>query len=282
MIVKSTGTGKKAFVFGILSVFVLAAGLALGVFLVSRQQSQDIRSKAAGCDMRWPAKPGTACANKLSPAMDATNVSLTPDFIWDYGGYRDGENGDCVEPSGCTGYYANVIVWEGSDKGTEVMRCGAVIDSNGNPPKSCNWVSFYHNEPLKPNTDYWWRVEPGSKETSSHADQTWDYHFKTGGETTAPTASCQNVTADKDLSSVKIGDTVTFTGKGTVTDSTDSIDEINFIILNGTTSVFNDNAPATLDSGNTYKATKSITINSAGSYSVRIRVHQKTADKWYE
>ncbi len=101
-----------------------------------------------------------------------------------------------------------------------------------------------------------------------------------------PAGACQRVTASKDLSTIKIGDTVTFTGFGTLSNppSSDSIDKINFIISKDGAEASNTEVATTLDSAGVWKATKDFPITSPGSYSVRIRVHWLGTNKdvWLE
>ena len=89
------------------------------------------------------------------------------------------------------------------------------------------------------------------------------------------------VSADKDLTKIQIGDTVTFSGWGQVSADSDKIDKINFIILkdagalaggNTTVDAVRDTAK---DSGTlkAYKATQTFKVTDPGKYDVRIRAH---------
>ncbi|MCL4398071.1 hypothetical protein M1403_03565 [Patescibacteria group bacterium] len=106
----------------------------------------------------------------------------------------------------------------------------------------------------------------------------------------AVTAACQNVQADKDLSTLKVGDTVTFTGRGTLTNNQtagSAIDKIKFIVLKDGTEVLNTDVNTTQETGandvvQTWKASQAYTITAAGTYSVRIKVHWNTQDIWLE
>lgn len=105
-----------------------------------------------------------------------------------------------------------------------------------------------------------------------------------------PTAVCQKVVADKDLSTVQNGDTVTFTGYGTlgVGDNTDSIDKIKFTIFKDGIQMVATDSAALLDPTQTtptvqvYKATYSYQILAGGSYQVVIKVHRVKGDVWLE
>lgn len=279
------GGWKIFFLFG--GLLILLTGLGVGTWLVQRQQSQNPQSKAAGCVFLWPADPNSACGKATQkPAEGATDVSLTPDFHWDYGGYRPGETG-CVQPSGCSAYGAQVYLSEGStySASTIVAVCNLGGASSTTPIKDAPWSCFGLSA-LKPNTNYSWVPTPYFDGTV-HAEQSWTYHFKTGSP--AGTASCQRVLADKDLTKVKVNDTITFTGYGVSSAETEVIDKINFIIAKDGSEVSSTEEAATRDttkdaefSGKAWKATKSYTVTANGSYSVRIRVHWKNQDSWKE
>lgn len=410
-VIVSSGSHRRAFLLGILAVFLLV-GLGAGVYLV--RQQQDIRSKATGtCDMRWPADPGTTCGQTTqSPAQGAQNVSLTPSFHWDYGGYRTGET-SCVQPSGCGTYGATLYLAEGGYSDNSIIA-SCSLPAGASPikdaPFSCLrvWRDGPALSPLKPSTAYSWRITPYF-DGVVHAEQTWNYTFTTGagtppptltvdcvslttnadlnnlqigtlynftlttggnapissvsmpvymgscsnqvsgdaplrgisgrntytigwrpmqpgpfvaygkvasGTTTCqadcggtlcsgaasckltgtvkaastPTAACQMVSADKDLTKIKIGDTVKFTGYGAVDSASERIDKINFILIKdnaaiagGDTTVDAVRAQDKDSGGNQfYVATQSAQINAAGSYSMRIRVHWQSADRWLE
>lgn len=300
------GSNLSSVLFLLGAVVVLGGGLVAGVVLIQRQQSQDIRSKATGggdlnCYVKWASN----CDGSLSPANGSTTSNLHPHFHWVYGG----EDGSACSPTldskwDCAGYGARVVLYEGSNQigasPADIVgpaNYGTLFNlETGNLQMSAwaraNGYTGTTNEPnylsdLKPATTYTWHVDVRYRPKTGCTNCGDDVH--PGGPTwtfttppAASVASCQNVTADKNLSAIAIGDTVTFTGKGTVSSSSDQIDLINFIILNGTTTVFNDNVPAVLDSGNAYKATKSIAITDPGTYTVRIRVHQKGSNQWFE
>ncbi|MBI3887835.1 hypothetical protein HY310_02095, partial [Candidatus Microgenomates bacterium] len=84
-------------VIGSAFLLLLTIGIGAGVYF-GVNKNQDIRSKASTfCDGRWPADPTTDCGKKTQiPAQNASNISLTPDFHWDYGGYRPADNNQCI------------------------------------------------------------------------------------------------------------------------------------------------------------------------------------------
>ncbi len=281
---------KTLFLFG--GLFVLLAGLGIGTFLVSRQQSQSPQSKAAGCDMRWPADPNTACGKATQkPAEGATDVSLTPAFHWDYGGYRPEDNGQCVQPSGCGTYGAIVYLAKGSYSDSNIIASCNVPSSSSpikDAPFSCfrTWRDGPALGPLEPNTDYYWVPTPFFDGTV-HAEMNWRYHFKTG---TSATAACQRVVSDpSDLSKAKVNDTITFTGYGVTSAETEIIDKINFLVLRDNVQLVSSEAAAVRDTtkdaefaGKAWKATYVFKIPDFGSYDARIRVHWKNQDVWKE
>lgn len=302
VIVSSAGR-RNAFLVGALVVFLLA-GLGASLFLVRRQPGeQDIRSKAAGCDARWPAKPDTACGTSTQlPAQAATNVSLTPDFHWDYGGYRPEDNGQCVQPSSCGTYAVSIYLMEGSGGAKPFARADAatqatpVKDMPFSAFRKCDYGNVFPNDPdtchtdgqpavgqLKPGTSYYWRVTPYF-DNIVHAEHNWNYNFTTG----STTAACQMVSADKDLSSIKIDDTVTFSGWGMVSADTEKIDKINFIISKDGAAVSDTTVDTVRDTdkdsgtNRAWKGTQTFKVTEPGVYSVRIRVHWQSADQWFE
>ncbi len=274
---------KTFFIFG--GLLLLLAGLGVGTFLVQRQQSQNPQSRADNfcSNARWPADPGTACGKATQkPAEGATDVSLTPDFHWDYGGYRPGETG-CVEPSGCSSYGVAVYLAEGSYTDSNIIAtCN--MPTGSAPIKDAPWSCFSHG-PLKPNTDYYWVPTPYYGGIV-HAEMNWRYHFKTSSGV-VPSATCQKVFADKDLATLKLNDTVTFTGYGVTSAETEMIDKIEFT-LSGAATVSTESAAVrdtTKDSefgGIAWKSTYTLKVTNYGSYTVRIRVHWKNQDVWKE
>ena len=303
---------NKKLLLGVIAAVILAAGLIAGIFLV--RQSQDIRSKATGCDSRWPADPGTTCGRTTQfPAQGTASVSLTPDFHWDYGGYRTEDNGQCVQPTGCGTYAVSVYLTEGSPTGQAFARADIpagttpVKDAAFSSFKACDYGNVWPNDPatchtdrqpnippLKPNTTYYWKVTPFF-DGVVHAEQTWNYNFTTGSPAPtpppippptppppAPIAACQRVSADKDLATIKIGDTVTFTGSGIITNpgTDDAIDKIQFIVMNGTTIASDTTVDTVADGAGVWKATQSFTVKDPGSYSVQIKVHSKKDNTW--
>lgn len=192
----------------VLVVLLLTVSVGAGIYYgVNRQQN--IRSKAAEfcSNARWPADPNTACGQATQqPAQGATNVSLTPAFHWDYGGYRTGETG-CVQPIGtnCVPYSAAVYLWEGDGSGALLARCG--LPESSSPVKDAPFSCFGIG-PLKPNTRYTWRVTPYYAGTV-HAEQTWNYNFTTGAGTPT-TPDCTSLTTTANLNALQIGQTYTF------------------------------------------------------------------------
>lgn len=300
---KPASDGHRILLLSIVSVVVLAVlavGLVFGVNLVQKRQSQDIRSKAASnCSMRWPADPATSCGQSTQkPAQNATGIGLTPDFHWDYE--------DCVSPSGCSAYAASIYLTEGSASNSPFARCdvsgSAVLkDCPFSSFKLCSGDADCHTEgqaaltTLKPETDYYWSATPYFDGTV-HAEQKWVYHFKTGPTTSVtPVAACQMVSADKDLTTIKTGDVVNFTGYGSLSSGSDadSIDKIEFTITkdgvaqNIPNPIVNTVRAPEKDQGTVkfWKATKSFPVALAGSYSVKIRVHwtgPNNTDIWKE
>lgn len=274
----------------------MAITLAVGVYLVLKPQSQSVTSKAAtSCIQKWPADPASGCGKSTQfPKQGETNVSLTPNFHWDYG-----YDATCTESSGCSTYYANVYLWKGNcPTGQEACGDSNLVASCNLPTRSSiykdalfscfkQWRDGPFLQTLEPNTTYTWRPAPGG-DNLVHAEQNWNYTFTTG--VTPPpappvsVATCQKVIASKDLSIIKIGDTVTFTGYGNLTNppAGDSIDKINFIILKDGVSVSNTEVNTTVESLGVWKATKDFTVTAAGSYSVRIRVHWLSKNVWLE
>lgn len=97
-------------------------------------------------------------------------------------------------------------------------------------------------------------------------------------------ASCQRVTADKDLTGLKLNDTVTFTGFGATSSAAEKIDQINFIISTPSGEVSNTNVTPSFD-GSLWKAIQSLVVRFNDAYTVRIRVHWLKADgtsEWKE
>lgn len=379
-------------VVAVVLLLLLTVGIGAGVYFGVKRQ-QDIRSKAAGeCpNMRWPARPDSACAQStLVPGQNATGVSLTPNFHWDYGGDRPGENGQCVQPSGCATYGGTLYLVEGDYSDAAIIASCALTVSSA-PVKdalfSCLrvWRDGPALGPLKPNTKYTWRVTPSyndivhyeltnytftttsgppsvficgpmtltpsSTTISSSGEtraltvtasgavgalqyswtatggtlssttgptatwtapalgttaQTWEIKATlwdsrgpaypgTAGTCTrtltyapAPAAACQRVLADKDLTAIKIGDTVKFTGFGILTNPAagDAIDKIKFILTRDGTPVSSTDVNTLVDSvsGSTtaWVATQSATISDSGSYSMQIKVHRASNDTWLE
>lgn len=202
---------NKKVVIGVLVGVILLIGLVAVVFLV--RQQQDIRSKAATfCDGRWPADPTTNCGkNTQSPTQGQGNVSQTPDFHWDYGGYRPEDNGQCVTPTGCSQYGIGLYLSEGSETARPFASAWiqggsvAVKDARFSQIVKCDYGNVFPNDPnnchtdgqpaiapLKPDTTYYWRIVPYFNGVD-HALHTWNYYFTTG--TGSQTVVC-NQTCD--------------------------------------------------------------------------------------
>ena len=99
-------------------------------------------------------------------------------------------------------------------------------------------------------------------------------------------AACNSVIADKSLSTIVIGDTVTFTGYGWVSSATDTMDLINFIVTRDGVEVINTDAAAVrapekdIAGEYYYKANYSYTVSSAGNYQVKVRSHWVQGNVW--
>ncbi len=106
--------------------------------------------------------------------------------------------------------------------------------------------------------------------------------------TSLENASCQMVTADKPLSSLTIGQPVTFTGYGWVSSGTDKIDEIEFLITKDGATALDNIVPAVRapekDTGSElfYKTSQIYTPDGPGNYSVQIRVHWQNKNIWMD
>lgn len=254
---------------------VLIIGLAAGVILVKNQQ--DIRSKATSTTgSGWPKDP--------IPSDGQTGVSLSPDFSWKY-------ETDAYPGCNTAGSYANVYLWDcaahndsclvgfggRSSDTTSVYEIPATVIH----PYSSPGVLDYNRlvAPLTPNKQYWWYVTPKACGVL-HFEENKAWTFTTGAP--ASVGVCQKVISSKDLSAIKIGDTVTFTGFGNLTNpaADDSIDKIKFIILKDGVEASNTDVTTTADSAGVWKATKDFTITAAGSYSVQIKAHWKSKDQW--
>lgn len=180
----------KEILIAVFVIFFLITSIPATIILV--KQRQETREQAAGCDMRWPADPNTTCGKSTqSPAQGATNVSLTPNFHWDYGGYRTGETG-CVQPSGCDNYGAIVYLAKGNYSDSSIIAsCGLLTGTSPikDAPFSCFrvWRDGPLLSPLEPNTLYSWVVTPFGNGIV-HAEQSWNYTFTTGA---GATLACQ-------------------------------------------------------------------------------------------
>lgn len=294
---------KLKIVGAVVLLLFLTVGIGVGVYF-GVNRNQDIRSKAAGCTGLWPADPNDACAKAVQvPAQNAPDVSLTPDFHWVYEG--------CAAPSGCTSYSASVFLVEGSSYVSNKPFARADVPANVAPNwgnssvpvydakfsdfKMCDYGVVWPNDPdtchtdrqpqlttLKPGTTYWWRVTPYFEGTV-HAEQTWNYTFSTKAAP-SPLAACQKVTASKDLDKIKIGDTVTFTGYGTITNPAagDSIDKVEFTILKDGTQVLKQTVDTIKNVTGDWEGSLGYNVTLSGSYSVKIRVHRQSTDTWLE
>lgn len=204
---------------------ILVVGLAIGIFLVQKQQ--DVRSKATGCDMRFPADPNTTCGKTTQlPAQNTTNISLTPNFHWDYGGYRSEDNDQCVTPSGCGQYQTTVFlakVTVGANPFHENYEAVCSLGPSPTPikdaPLNCFKVWDKVNQTvtanslvsLEPDTDYYWLpfTSFGGCPTCFHTGWSWIYHFKTGAPTST-TPDCTSLTTTADLNNLQVGTEYSF------------------------------------------------------------------------
>jgi hypothetical protein len=182
---------RKKIVIGILILFIATGGLLLGMRAV--QQRAELRKKAAGACTGIYADD---CNGALKPRPDASGVSLTPDFAWEYGGYRG--TGQCVQPSGCSSYGVSIFLSQGGNR--PFARCDI---TQSTPPKNASFLCFktcdYGNvwpndpqtchtdrmpviSPLSPNQTYTWHVDVYG-DGSVHAGG-FNFNFTTGS---APT-----------------------------------------------------------------------------------------------
>ena len=155
---------------------------------------------------------------------------------------------------------------------------GGTLSSNTG--QTVTWTA-----PATPSSGQTWTIKATAKDelgqvaANSNCTTTFSY-------SPAPVAVCKKVEADKDLSTIKIGDVVTFSGYGNIVGN-DILDKVNFRILKDGLEIDNKTVAAILDplsAGTTkvYKGTTQYTVISSGSYSVIIKVHQKNADRWLE
>lgn len=113
---------------------------------------------------------------------------------------------------------------------------------------------------------------------------------KTLTYTPAPLVACQKVMANKALDQIKDGDTVTFSGFGTlgVGDATDSIDKIKFTVYKDNVQVATADVNAFIDPTQTtattqvYRANYDYVVSGAGTYRVVIKVHRVRGNVWLE
>ncbi len=303
---------------------VLLLGLGVGTVLVQRQQ--DIRSKATGGTCSNDVYP-----YPINPTHQQTGVSTTPTFQWKYFEPDKPDLQECTDQTGFhASIYVSSCATKGQDgfrtvdpKSGPACKLGQKIDDNSYPvipddctllifcstgkrdgqpwteikPESCFWyksgstTDVDYSKPLSTNplssgSEYWWSVTPGHGD-SVHACNGEAWRFTTS----STSASCQMVSADKDLTNVKIGDTVKFTGYGSVSSDTDKIDKITFILTKdgtpGPDNPIDAVAAHDKDSGSSkfYVATQSAQITTVGSYSMRIKVHWLHSDgtgEWKE
>lgn len=166
-------------------------------------------SSQAACDMRWYADPNSACGQATQqPHEGATDVSLTPSFHWDYGGYRPEDNGQCVQPSGCGTYSARVYLAEGSSYSPNsiIGTCG--LGTQGSPVKDAPF-SCFNIAALKPNTAYSWVVTPFF-DGVVHAEQGWTSHFRTASLVVNNIPNCTSLTTGADLNNLQVGTEYSF------------------------------------------------------------------------
>jgi acyl CoA:acetate/3-ketoacid CoA transferase alpha subunit len=96
--------------------------------------------------------------------------------------------------------------------------------------------------------------------------------------------------ANKALDQIKDGDTVTFSGFGTlgVGDATDSIDKIKFTVYKDNVQVATADVNAFIDPTQTtattqvYRANYDYVVSGAGTYRVVIKVHRVRGNVWLE
>ncbi len=106
------------------------------------------------------------------------------------------------------------------------------------------------------------------------------------------TAACQMVAADKDLSALKVGDVVTFSGWGITSDNIEQIDKVRFIISNTasggavlsdtTVAASRDTSKDTSFGGKAWKGVQAYTIPGPGNYSVSIMAHWVSKNQWMQ
>ncbi len=334
-VIISSGSHRKAFVLGALAVFFLI-GLVVSVYLVQRQQSQSLQSKAvssgkAGCnggttDVNCPgcagcmgmpsACTGTNCTGSVTipgmpDTMDAWGV-VNPTYNQSVTcTSRNSQKADCSCQVPNSGSYCwmglESLVLNGSnqghrwamyiyDKTTNQLKSGGPttwVLYDDNPSGSSMWGNstfFATGSVLNCGERHEYREQADLSSPGSWGETGQVIYAEPTGCNASPpvTASCQMVSADKDLTKVKIGDTVKFTGYGSVSSDTDKIDKIAFILTKdgtpGPDSAVDAIRAPDKDSGNTkfYVATQSAQISAVGSYSMRIKVHWLHADNTSE
>ncbi len=284
---------------------VLGLGLGVGVLLIKGPAGQqNVGSKAASsssnsgsCDQGpgWTIPP-------VTPADGATNISLDPNtaLTWNW------EHPNAVPQAG---FYINGYIYDGDMAGCspesvpggtdlpDKCKVGYWNDHTSNKVFTTATIDAFCTvtDPTGTGVDcvnrlrlqcgkkYYWQVYYGDSCINVMVPN-YVWSFSTVPCQQQTVAACQKVTADKDLTKINIGDTITFTGQGTVSSTSDSIDLIEFIIASqsGTVVASDTKVAPTLDSASTptnqiYDATQKFVVPTADSYTVQIKVHQKSA-----
>lgn len=284
---KSFFNPKMFFVFG--GILVLLIGLGVGTFLVTRPKSQNIGSKAFSNNQESTraycgkvGQTGLMITHKFTDAASCNKVYESQSKCNSYA-----SNEERIKDPGCISYW--------------VLYPGLVCPSNskwgGDGRAECQTVGqctadTYGKTPGYPNSCVMDTAVPPCSAVQYDCD---DGVFQSGNQALncsgcggQVSATCQMVSADKDLTAIKIDDTVTFTGYGVTSAETEVVDKINFIISRDGTEVSNTEVAAARDatkdsafSGKAWKAGQTYKVTTAGTYAVRIRAHWKDHD-WKE
>lgn len=304
----AAGSHKKAFILGALVVFLLVGGLVTSLFLV--QKNQDIRGKAFEifsnpkddtCSIvlvnisektSCPKLENNTGQNNVSNYQTVYTITNPARALVDSSPgvahkvkYVKNSN-FCDEPYGQKGSTSNPICLSNPQQETvEVtLQPGESVDipiNRASPTGSAcgSYQTDFSISSIDGNTSCHGRTGGTPPDlVNAGVCQTG---ITCGAISSPTTAVCQLVSPDKDLTKIKIGDTITFSGWGQVSSDKDKIDKINFIILkDGQPLTGGDTTVDTVrdtskDSGTlmSYKGTQTFKITDPGKYDIRIRTH---------